>query len=580
MQAGRSKIAASLLAWAALFALAYARFATYHNRTFDLAFYSRMAWGLARFDLWDPFLDAHVLGLHVSPVLLPLGWLGAALGTPATLLAAQAAAAVGAGAFLGRAGERRLGPVGWPVGFAALLAHPNLGHVVTYEAHPGTLALLPLAWAVERLDVGDRRGFVFACLGALACREDLALVVALLALLAAGRRPWRPVALTLAAASMAYLLAFVQVLHPAFAPSTGSFELHFGPWGDSLGAAMLRWLTDPAAVLAHLSTPARWSYLPRVLAPLALLPVLAPRWLLPAVPLLAMNLLSHFPTTTHLDSHYLTPALPFLAMATIVALDRLRSRVATLALAATLGIGLGTQGVDPASGAFRADARTLASAQILAAIEDSRSVQAPDPLLPHLAERPRVHRGPPPDRGATHVVLDLRHRQRFAHRETLLRTVEEPLARTWMARPDYGPVVVAPPWLLLRRGANPRRFLRHARRRGHPQRLAACLAVQAAYRDGADLVLELRAHGPCPNDLALRLGRRPRPRRVDLLFDGTVSPAHLRAGDVVVSRHRGLTADTIYVGALRSSGAPPTPRDPVAVQVPLTSPPSAESSTP
>ena len=40
-----------------LFALAFARLATFHHRTFDLAFYTRMAWGLARGDLWDPFLE-------------------------------------------------------------------------------------------------------------------------------------------------------------------------------------------------------------------------------------------------------------------------------------------------------------------------------------------------------------------------------------------------------------------------------------------------------------------------------------------------------------------------------------------
>ncbi len=588
------RIAAVAATWAVLFALAYKRFATYHNRTFDLAFYTRMAWGLARFDFWDPFLEAHVLGLHVSPVLLPVGWLGALLGTPATLLAAQAAAVVGAAALLGRMGQRRLGPIGWAVGFASLVAHPNLGHVVTYEAHPGTLALLPLAWALERLDAQDRRGFVVACAGVLACREDLALVVALLAAFAGRHRGYRRAALGLGLGSLAYLLLFVFVLHPRFAPDTGSFELHFGPWGDSMGAAVARWLTDPMAVLAHLRAPARWSYLPRILAPLALLPLLGWRWLLPAVPLLALNLLSHFPTTTNLDSHYLTPALPFFGAATLVGLGRLRRRrLPLVALAATLGITLGSQGVALDSPDFRWDERSAASARVVAAIGIApRSVQAPDPLLPHLAERPRVHRAPPPDRAAELVVLDLSHRERYAHREDLLRTVEEPPTRSWLARTDYGPVLHAPPWLLLERGADPRGLLRHAQRRGEPRRLTHCLSVQGAYLNARDLILELRAHGPCPNDLAVRLGANPRPRRVDLLFEGVVSPAHLRAGDVVISRHSGFGSNlpVLYVGALRSSGTPPRPIDPFALQVPLRtlpsppsaipSPPSAVSNTP
>lgn len=620
-----------------------------------------MAWGLARGDLWDPFLEAHVLGLHVSPVLLPIGLLGLLVGTPLALLLAQSAACAGAAHVLGRLAARRLGARYHWLGFVALLAHPNLVHVAAYEAHPGTLALFPLALAIERLDAKSARGFALACVGVLCCREDLALVTALLGLLAMRSLP-RRVGLGVMFASLAYLALFVFVLHPRFAPSPGSFELHFGPWGASPKEVLTTWLRKPGDVLAYLGQPAQATYLLRVALPYALiLPLLGARWLLPALPLLAINLLSAFPTTTNLDSHYLTPALPFLVAATLLGLTRLREaargRVA-LALGLVLALSYLVDGQRPSAPDFHADERTAAGQEILRALAQfpEASVQAPDPLLPHLAERPRVHRAPPPDRGAELVVLDISHRQRYARREDLLRTTEEPRIRDWLARDTYGPIAAAGPYLALRRGADPRRFLvandvpddplgwptddanaavneasdrndasdqttdasdptdasdtdasdptdaTDAPLRARPLpphdasdptdaavdthdaadasnasdtsgvQLTDCLSITGARLIPTGVALELLAAGPCPPDLAVRVGPGERSRRVDLLFDGLVSPAHLRAGDRVVSHHAfrpGLLDAEVWVGVLRSSGARPAPGDPIRVAVPL-----------
>jgi len=64
---------------------------------------------------------------------------------------------------------------------------------------------------------------------------------------------------------------------------------------------------------------------------------------------------------------------------------------------------------------------------------------------------------------------------------------------------------------------------------------------------------------------------------VDLLFDGWLSPVHLRAGEWVWSPHRlteqdlhRILRDGLRVGALRSSGARVEPGDPTAVNVPVT----------
>jgi hypothetical protein len=208
-------------------------------------------------------------------------------------------------------------------------------------------------------------------------------------------------------------------------------------------------------------------------------------------------------------------------------------------------------------------------------------VQAPYALLPHLAERRAVHRPPPPERDVDYWVLDVSHRERYAGQGTLLRTAEEPGVRSFMARADRGVRVYQPPFVLLERGLSPRAALTAFMDTETPERasvtaLTGCLSVTHVSRRpaSADVRLHLLAHGPCPADLALRVGTQVRPRRVELLFGGAVSPVTLQAGDRVftdVARAVvGLRpAAHIHVGALRSSGARPEPGDPTSVALPL-----------
>lgn len=595
----------------ALFVLSWQRYTTFHNRTFDLAFYARIAWGLAVFDPHEPIVGAHVAGLHLSLVLLPLGWLGRVFGTVPVLLAAQATAYAAAAYPIARIGARRLGPVFGVAAALAWLLHPNLGHVVPYEFHPGTIAVLPLAWLVDAADRRDGRAFLW-CVGAtLACREDLATVTAAASLVAA--LSFRRDAATLGAAaspeqamrvrqalgalvfSVAYLLMFLLVLHPMFAPPVGSLQLHFGQWGKSFPEVAMYLAQHPGALYAHLTEPARLRYVFTVLAPVGLvLPLCAPRWLVPALPVLAVNLVSHFPTTLDLQSHYLTPALPFVLVAAIEGAVRIaglvpelhRSRVMAVALGVPVLIAHFIAGGTPLArdfpiSAFVRDDFTRASERVVAHIPAGRSVQGPDSLLPHLAERKKLHRGPPPDRGTDFVVLDVRHRARFLHQESLVRTAEEPLVRDWLAKPGFGVVLATPQLLLLAAGADPRagpasRYLVGTADPDIGTRLCRCLAVRSARLRGDSLILDLVAGEACPSDLVLRLGVGWRARRVDLLMDGVLSPARLRRGDRVRSAHvlepglrRLIEERGLRVGVLRQSGARPEPSDPMSVAVPL-----------
>ncbi|MCA9534504.1 MAG: DUF2079 domain-containing protein [Myxococcales bacterium] len=624
-------------------AMGYLRYRSVHNQTFDLAFYARMAHGLARGDFYDPIMGAHVLGLHASPVLVPLGWLGMLVGTVPVLLLAQTLSAGLAAQRLAQMGARTLGPWGALAGLAFAL-HPNLSHVLSYEFHPGTLALGPLVWTLDALDRRDARGLLWATVAVLLCREDLAAITALTGVVAwlvwtptdapadsglVGAQPARRarrVAAGVALGSLLWLGLWIGFIIPAYTPRGGSLDLHFGHLGGGFVSAILSVFTQPLAVAAHITQPEKLSLLPRVLAPLLGLSLLAPRRLLPALPVFAMLLLSQFPTTSELRTHYLTPALPVLVWSAVHGLAWLRQKLsarserplAALVLTAVLA-GYVAGGCGPLSLRFYrpyyvAGDDTLAAREVLAQIPGDAAVQAPDALLPHLAERATLHRAPPPERHVDYWVLDVSHRARYAGQGTLLRTAEEPFVRAFMAREDRGVRVYAPPYVLLERGYDPRAALAAFRDDVGPagertapeaeapaQQLTACLSVTHASRPpgatppsassqapaspepgppvgsvaAAPVRLHFVVHGPCPTDLALRVGTHQRPRRVELLFGGAASPALLRAGDHVFTDVADLLpagaapGTQVYVGALRSSGARPEPGDPITLPVSL-----------
>jgi uncharacterized membrane protein len=595
------------------FVMAWQRYATFHNRNFDLAFYARLAWGEAHFDGWEPILNAHVHGLHFVWAFEILGWIGALFGQVRTLLVVQSLAVAMAAWPLARLGARALREPGAPASalgaYAAALAwllHPNLAHVAGNDFHPGTLATLPLAWCCEALHRRSAHGLAWSALGVLACREDLALVLVLFGLalaLAARHEPMRRgVGLAVAVLSLVYLGVFLGYFHPRHAPAGGSLELHFARWGGSVPEVIGAVLARPGEVLAWLASPERAPYLVVITASLAFLPFLAPEWVLLAAPVLATNLLSAFPTTLFLDSHYLTPALPVLVSASVVGASRLVGFFARapgalargpfvlpLVLASIAGhlLAGGTPlGARFDREAYRLDPRAAAIARVIRTVPEGVSVQAPERMLAHFAERRVLARPPPPERNAEIVIFDAWPRRVHRHREALLRTDEEPTFRDWLARTDHALVAAQEDVLVLARGRTPDEGIARARYvRGRApldagRALTACLALEQASlaRTGAvdALVLVLVARGPCDTDLALRIGWGYRPGRVDLIADGLLSPAHFRAGDRIESLHAltepelaQIRAHGLRVGAIRQSGARPAHEDPVAIDVAL-----------
>jgi hypothetical protein len=420
----------------------------------------------------------------------------------------------------------------------------------------------------------------------------MAFMIGVVAILRGGTT--RIVGYWIASFSLLYLLLFVLLIQPAFAPSYGSLQAHFAKWGNSVTEVISTIVSSPRELFAHLAAPQRAVYLPMLLAPLLFLPLLRPKWLLVALPPVAINLISAFPTTIEMDCHYQTLIVPPLIVATIAGIGRIQSiRVERiiwfLLLVGGVSSNLLAGGLpwsrDYRAGEYRDDEATLSARRTLAVIPDRVSVQAPDRLLPHLADRLDLFRAPPPERNAQFVVLDTSHRQRYAHQETLLRTTEEPNVRDWLARPDYALVHAEADLVVLQRDRDPRegsskRYIIGSASPDQGIRLTECLALLSGSLRNDRLCLRLVARSSCARDLAIRLGPLPKSRRVDLLFDGLLSPVHLRRSDLLLSCHQlnhkernAILLNGVYVGTLRQSGARPEPTDPMSVHVPITGSP-------
>ncbi len=403
-----------------LFALFFAALAVQQHNAYltnglDIGNVDQALWNTAhgrlmQFSLMTPVQNR--LALHVEPILLvfvPFYWLG--LSGPKLLLIVQAGVvALGAWPLYQLAANRfQIDGVARPlVRWVALilplayLLLPTLESAALYDFHAVTLAptfLLAAFWALERRRTGWL--WLFAAL-AMATKEDMPLVVAMLGLYAGlAQRRWRLAAAIIAVAAL-WFGAAVLLIQPLFAAG-GNIQLDRYAWlGDSPGAMLATLLTRPGLVLAHLRQVNAAGYLLHLFFPTAFLALLSPLTLVPLLPSLAVNLLSDNPFTWRLeDFHYGAPLAPFLFISTIHSISWLNRKVAAFRFAPFLvallllvlafsGVYHYQRGYTPLSRAFVWPTVTGHHRQVdalLATIPPDAPVFAQSNLAPHVSQR-------------------------------------------------------------------------------------------------------------------------------------------------------------------------------------------------
>jgi hypothetical protein len=240
---------------------------------------------------------------------------------------------------------------------------------------------------------------------ALLCKEDVGLVVAGFGALLwtighprVGRR-------TLAAGLGWFLLtAFVLIPLTNGRPSP-HLELNYGITGSGPTVLLEAVPTLAGNVWTNVTDGKGATYLLLIFAPFLGLPLLDPRWLLPAAPPILLNLAATHGYQQEIRYQYLATAAPFLALAAIAGLrvvGRRRVVLASLLVALVAVAGFIDYRVGPApwSKDFPRPAEDgplmQARRQALGLIDPAGPVSAEYNLAPHLAHRTHIYEFPNP----------------------------------------------------------------------------------------------------------------------------------------------------------------------------------------
>ncbi len=372
------------------------------------------------------------LALHVEPILLlfvPLYWLG--LGGPVTLLIVQAVV-VGLGAWplfqlacTALCGDEpatsaqatilsdRVGVWLALVFPLAYLLMPALEAAVLYDFHAVTMAPTFLLFAFYYLETRRPGHFALMAVLAMACKEDMALTVALLGLYALVTRRWR-FGLPALLGGIIWSVVALGVVQPAFSPTGGNVQAARYAWlGHGLPAVTETLLQRPEVVWQHIWQRANLpAYLSGLLLPTGLLAALSPLTWLPTLPTLAINLLSDNPFTWRLEEfHYAAPLAPFVIIsalwgirAMVVRIARRRRTVARYVLFAAcawlLVSAVGyhyARGFSPLARPFRlppVTAHAQHAQEVFAQIPPEAALFAQSNLNPHVSGRRILYQDP------------------------------------------------------------------------------------------------------------------------------------------------------------------------------------------
>lgn len=293
----------------------------------DLAVWVQGAWKLNEgIDPEITLTDRHLFEPQLAIGFAPLAVVTRFVAPIPTLLVVQAAALALAVVPLWRI-SRRVCDLRVGASLAVLVAYaafPGVHALNLDDFHPAALALPLLLTAAYAGLRGHRVWAVVLAVVIVTLRADLGLAVAALGVvMAVERRPRLGVALFAGGIGWT-AVALVTAQH-----QLGGGFVHadaFAEFGDTVPGAVWGLITSPATVIGRLFAEESFDLTVALLAPVAFLPVLAPRYLFPILPPFALVLVADVPLGFDDGIERLVPVLAFILLALPFALARLGRR--------------------------------------------------------------------------------------------------------------------------------------------------------------------------------------------------------------------------------------------------------------
>lgn len=290
----------------------------------DLAIFDNLMWNTIHGRvLYSSLLQRNFLGEHVSPILLmltPIYWLAP---NASTLLILQSCALASSAI-----------PVYW-LAKEHLEARPALVLLVLYffnrsilgaaffDFHEIVFAVPLIAFAFYFCEHRRNGLFVLMLLGAMLCKEEVALIVAAFGIYLWVQRGRSPLAIGLIIVGLAVFLADYNIVLPYFRGRPGPYADRYSYLGSSIPAIIGNMIRHPLYVAANIFTLPKLTYLCVLFGSLAFLPFLALEYLIPVAPTFLRVTLSGLVPEYSFDFHYSAPLCPFLFFAAIFGAERL-----------------------------------------------------------------------------------------------------------------------------------------------------------------------------------------------------------------------------------------------------------------
>ena len=182
-----------------------------------------------------------------------------------------------------------------------------------------------LLWAFYLLHKQKPWAFLAFSFLTLSLRINMVIPVFMLALYAIAKSKYKVHGLFVALLSLFWLFYTLYIIYPNFnLPSERLYIAgFFSDYGNTAGEIAKNVILHPLSVVEKITAPEKLNYMRWLVGPVLFLPVLAPEILIIGVPVLVLNMLSSYPRMSHLWTYYHSSSLPFIWLATVVALERI-----------------------------------------------------------------------------------------------------------------------------------------------------------------------------------------------------------------------------------------------------------------
>ena len=296
----------------------------------DLGFFDQLMFLLSQGNApISSILDGvHLIGDHAALVLYPVALLYVIQPDVHWLLAVQAIA-LAAGAIPVYALSLQSGLAVNSARAVAIcyILYPGLFNINFYtEFRTETIAIPLLLWAVWAFKSERYRQGIVAVLLVLSCKEAMSITAVGLGFWLWLKQKRFISGIICIFGSIIWFLVAATYIIPNF---RGGYQMagtwHYGSIGDSLPEIALKTLTQPQLLLTRALLPDRLFYYLLLLLPI----IIGLHWrkigaIIPALPMLALNILADYPGQRDLIHHYSLPIIPFLFVWLIESLGYLK----------------------------------------------------------------------------------------------------------------------------------------------------------------------------------------------------------------------------------------------------------------